>query len=100
MKEIHVVYAHLGRITEDNPGGRALEVFYLATDDAVTLCSEQGDSIRDKFGNPVSKKLAPGEDAAAVARNLGLRHFHAARDPLDDFRRPLTASDYGPRGWR
>jgi hypothetical protein len=97
---IHIVYAHLAKCTDDDPGGRALEVFYTATDEAVTLTSEEGNPLTDSFGLPISKTLAPGDDAASVARNLGLRNFHATRDFKSEFNRPLTAKDYPMRGWR
>jgi hypothetical protein len=92
MKEIHYVTPTIGKITENDPGGRCIEAWFYVEDGSVFLCSESGEPVRDEFG--IAKRAPAGDNPRGAAGNLALRHWRSVRDPLDDFRRPLTAKDY------
>jgi hypothetical protein len=95
MKTIHMVFAQIAPCSDDNPNGRALEIFHIVEDGSVIVTNEDGKPLRDAWGKPVSKKLAADEDPRKVAANLGLRNWRSASDPMDDFNRPLNYQPFG-----
>jgi hypothetical protein len=96
MKEIHLAYGQIAPCSDTNPNGHALEIFYTVEGDTVTVTTEQGKPLSDSWGKPISKKLTDGDDARKIAVNLGLRHWRSARDPMDDFNRPISPREYAP----
>jgi hypothetical protein len=92
MKEIHYITPAIGKITDDDPGGRCIEAWFYVEDGSVVLCSESGQPVRDGFG--IAKRAPVGDNPRGAASNLALRNWRSARDWKDDFNRPIGASEY------
>jgi hypothetical protein len=71
--------------------GSAEEVHYFCEGDLLTMCSADGTPLRDADGRLITHRLAPGENAAGIARNITLRRWRASQgdETAAAFDRPI-----------
>jgi hypothetical protein len=93
--EIHTIYPQLEAQSKTFPRGRCLETHYVVSKGTVILTNDEGEPLRDSWGEPYGNKIPDGLHHATIAGRLALkRHRENDNDP-DGFKRAI---DYGPRG--
>jgi hypothetical protein len=68
--EVNAITVIVSMPSRKEPLGRLTYGFYTLVDGVVTLTDKEGKSAGDETGKKYSRKLAPNEDAKAVASKM------------------------------
>jgi hypothetical protein len=93
MSEVHQVVIQICAPRKQYPLGQIAYGYYTLADGVVTMTDRRGKPAEDTTGKKYTHKLAPDEDAGAVARRMTRELRLALRDnsaPVHGFDRPIA----------
>ena len=70
MPQVNAITVIVSMPSKKEPLGRLTYGFYTEVDGVVTLTDKEGKPAGDETGKKYSRKLAPNEDARAIANKM------------------------------